>query len=97
MVGPHEQPHGAFTRAREGDPADPLHVRQWQSPADMEGKKPADNGALPDDRRFGAEFFNRSVHITARRDFCRPRESEKPEGISAPEKDEDQAPTEGEQ
>ena len=59
-----------------------VHVRKWWSPSQMEGRKPADDGELPDVRRYGAEMFNRSVHITVPRGFCRPSQSERPEGQS---------------
>lgn len=57
-----------------------VHVRKWRNPSEMEGRKPADDGALPDVRRYGAEMFNRSVHITVPRGFCRPSQSKRPEG-----------------
>lgn len=60
-----------------------VHVRKWRNPSEMEGRKPADDGALPDVRRYGAEMFNRSVHITVPRGFCRPSQSERPEGQSS--------------
>lgn len=58
-------------------------VHRWRNPGEMKRRKPADDGALPDDRRYAAEWFNRSVHITAPRGFCRPTESEQSESRAA--------------
>lgn len=52
-----------------------VQVNQWADAAQMEGGKPADDGALPDQRRYRVEMFNRSVHITVPQDFCRVPES----------------------
>ena len=52
-----------------------VRVHRWSSPREMEDRKPVDDGALPDDRRYDAEMFNRSVHISVPRGFCRPSES----------------------
>ena len=60
-----------------------VRVHWWRSPGEMEGRKPADDGALPGDRRYGTEMFNRSVHITVPRDFCRPSKPEQSEVESA--------------
>ena len=57
---------GAFT----------VHVTQWLDSGQMQGSKPANDGALPDERRFRVEMFNRSVHIRVPEDFCRVRNSE---------------------
>ena len=47
-----------------------VQVNKWGDPAEMQRRKPAADGALPDDRRFGIEMLNRSVHITVPEDFC---------------------------
>ena len=52
-----------------------VQINQWADAAQMEGGKPADDGALPDQRRYRVEMFNRSVHITVPQDFCRVPES----------------------
>lgn len=51
-----------------------VRVHRWRSPDEMKNGKPADDGALPGNRRYGVEMLNRSVHITVPRDFCRPRQ-----------------------
>ena len=53
-----------------------VRVTQWLDSGQMQGSKPADDGALPDERRFRVEMFNRSVHIRVPEDFCRVRDSE---------------------
>ena len=60
-----------------------VYVHRWKTPDKMQQNKPADDGALPEDRRYAAEWFNRSVHITAPRGFCRPNESEQSESSAA--------------
>lgn len=47
-----------------------VRVRGWSDPEQMEDKKPADDGALPDDRRYRVELLNRAVHITVPENFC---------------------------
>ena len=34
--------------------------------------KPADDGTMPDGRRFDVEILNRVVHIEVPKSFCRP-------------------------
>lgn len=58
-----------------------VRVRRWQNPSDMHNEKPADDGALSGQRRFGVEMFNRAVHITVPNGFC--SESEQAESQSA--------------
>lgn len=60
-----------------------VRVHKWRSHSEMDAGKPADDGALPDDRRYAAEMWNRSVHITVPRGFCRPNGSERSGGSSA--------------
>ena len=51
-------------------------VTQWTDPEQMHGGKPADDGALPDERRSSVEILNRSVHIRVPEDFCRVRDED---------------------
>ena len=67
--GPIHYPEG------DSDSGFRVQVNQWADAAQMEGGKPADDGALPDQRRYRVEMFNRSVHITVPQDFCRVAES----------------------
>lgn len=53
-----------------------IRVNQWTDPARMEGGKPADDGSLPEERRYRVEMFNRSVHITVPQGFCRVPDSQ---------------------
>ena len=52
-----------------------VRVRGWSDPEQMEDEKPADDGALPDDRRYRVELLNRAVHITVPESFCGVAES----------------------
>ena len=52
-----------------------IRVNQWADPAQMEGGKPADDGSLPEERRYSVEILNRSVHITVPQGFCRVSDS----------------------
>lgn len=47
-----------------------VKVHQWSTPEKMVGAKPADDGAVPDERRFDVEIMNRVVHIKVPEDFC---------------------------
>ena len=47
-----------------------VRVRKWSDPEQMQGKKPADDGAVPDERRYRVELLNRAVHITVPKNFC---------------------------
>lgn len=47
-----------------------VRVHKWSNPERMQGGKPADDGALPDQRRYGVELLNRTVHITVPENFC---------------------------
>lgn len=57
-----------------------VRVHKWSDPTEMEDKKPADDGALPDDRRYRIELLNRAVHITVPENFCRASDSTVSEG-----------------
>ena len=52
-----------------------IEVEQWASECQMRGGKPANDGAVPDARRYRVEVLNRAVHIRVLRDFCSVRES----------------------
>ena len=52
-----------------------VRVLGWSDPKEMEDKKPADDGALPNDRRYRVELLNRAVHIAVPEDFCRVSDS----------------------
>ena len=56
-----------------------VRVLGWPDPREMEAKKPADDGALPNDRRYRVELLNRAVHIAVPENFCRVSDST-PEG-----------------
>ena len=47
-----------------------VRVRKWSDPEQMQGKKPADDGAVPNERRYRVELLNRAVHITVPEKFC---------------------------
>lgn len=47
-----------------------VRVRKWSDPEQMQGKKPADDGAVPNERRYRVELLNRAVHITVPENFC---------------------------
>ena len=47
-----------------------VRVRKWSDPEQMQGKKPADDGAVPNERRYRVELLNRAVHITVPKNFC---------------------------
>ena len=47
-----------------------VKVHQWPTPEKMVRAKPADDGAVPDERRFDVEIMNRVVHIKVPEDFC---------------------------
>ena len=47
-----------------------VRVRKWSDPERMQGMKPADDGAVPDERRYRVELLNRAVHITVPENFC---------------------------
>lgn len=91
VFGARDNPCAAGARAdpfedytgRHNGAAFKVHVHMWRSPTDMEDGKPADDGVLPDDRRYAAEMLNRSVHITVPRGFCRPGRREQSGGSSA--------------
>ena len=72
----------SYVQAGSQEPIFKVRVHQWQDPSTMQGGKPADDGTVPDRRRYDVELFNRSVHISAPRGFCRPRKSEQSEGSS---------------
>lgn len=65
-----------------------VRVRGWSDPEQMEDKKPADDGALPDDRRYRVELLNRAVHITVPENFCRALDSTVPGDGEAASSDE---------
>lgn len=48
-----------------------VDVHQWPTPERMVRAKPADDGAMPNRRRFDVEILNRVVHIKVPTDFCR--------------------------
>lgn len=50
-------------------------VEQWASECQMRRGKPANDGAVPDPRRYRVEVLNRAVHIQVLQDFCSVRES----------------------
>ena len=45
-------------------------VEQWASECEMLNGKPANDGAVPDPRRYRVEVLNRAVHIEVLKDFC---------------------------
>ena len=47
-----------------------VRVRKWSDPEQMQGKKPADDGAVPNERRYRVELLNRAVHVTVPENFC---------------------------
>lgn len=49
-----------------------VDVHQWSTPDQMAKGKPADDGTMPDGRRFDVEILNRVVHIEVPKNFCRP-------------------------
>ena len=58
-----------------------VRVHQWSDPKRMQGKKPADDGALPNERRYRVELLNRAVHITVPEDFCQAPDSTTPQKV----------------
>lgn len=48
-----------------------VDVHQWSEPDRMVGEKPADDGTMPNPRRFDVEILNRVVHIEVPTGFCR--------------------------
>ena len=47
-----------------------VDVHQWSEPDRMVEEKPADDGTMPNRRRFDVEILNRVVHIKVPTDFC---------------------------
>lgn len=47
-----------------------VDVVQWGDHEAMRGSKPADDGSLPDQRRFRVEMLNRAIQIRVPDDFC---------------------------
>lgn len=45
-------------------------VNEWINTEEMENGKPADDGKMPENRRFFVETLNRSVHILMPEGFC---------------------------
>lgn len=45
-------------------------VEQWASECEMLSGKPANDGEVPDPRRYRVEVLNRAVHIEVLEDFC---------------------------
>ena len=56
-----------------------VRVRKWSDRGWMQGKKPADDGALPNERRYRIELLNRAVHITVPQNFCQVPDSTTPQ------------------
>lgn len=56
-----------------------VRVHKWSDPERMLGKRPADDGALPNERRYRVELLNRAVHITVPEGFCQAPESTTPQ------------------
>lgn len=52
-----------------------VRVHKWSDPERMQGGRPADDGALPNDRRYRVELLNRAVHITVPEGFCQAPDS----------------------
>lgn len=80
-TGPESDYSHVLTGAK--DPIFKVRVHRWQDPSTMRGGKPADDGSVPDRRRFDVELFNRSVHISIPRGFCRRGKLEESEGEPA--------------
>ena len=59
-----------------GKPLFQVKVCQWATPSEMVENKPANDGAMPNPRRFDVEMLNRAVHITVPKDFCRAKKAE---------------------
>lgn len=64
--------HYLGSRDAGENPIFTVRIHRWENPANLQDGKPADDGVFPGNRRYGAELFNRSVHITVPRGFCRP-------------------------
>ena len=65
-----------------------VRVRKWSDPERMQGMKPADDGAVPDERRYRVELLNRAVHITVPENFCQmltQRQSEDGDAVNSRE------------
>lgn len=56
-----------------------VRVHGWSDPEEMEDEKPADDGALPNNRRYRVELLNRAVHITVPKNFCQAPDSTAPQ------------------
>ena len=61
-------------------PPQPLEHTAVRRPKRREDRKPADDGALPNNRRYRVELLNRAVHIAVPEDFCRVPDSTSPGG-----------------
>ena len=68
---------GEGSKVYEGPVGLPIDVEvvQWPQHQDMGENKPADDGSLPDQRRFRVEMLNRAVHIHVPENFCRASEA----------------------
>ena len=68
---------GEGSKVYEGPAGLPIDVEvvQWPQHQDMGENKPADDGSLPDQRRFRVEMLNRAVHIHMPENFCRAAEA----------------------
>lgn len=56
--------------ASANEPSFKVSVNEWTSPEEMKNGKPADDGKMPENRRFFVETLNRSVHILMPEGFC---------------------------
>ena len=56
--------------ASANGPSFKVSVNEWTSPEEMKNGKPANDGKLPENRRFFVETLNRSVHILLPDEFC---------------------------
>ena len=73
-----EDQHLSMTRKEVGSSESHsigIVVEQWASECEMCKDKPANDGAVPDPRRYRVEVLNRAVHIQVLQDFCSVRES----------------------
>ena len=66
---------GDFTKTRKGKDANSkpkflVNIHQWASPSEMIESKPADDGEVPDPRRYDVEILNRVVRIEVPENFC---------------------------